>query len=142
MKIDKTVKRETMYVALGVLGPSVVLQLVFFFLGKWDMTVFLGNLLGIVAGVLNFFLMGLTVQKAVTLDEKEAAAKIKLSQLGRHLMLGTILVFAGVLPCFNLIATGVTLFFPRLAVMVRGFTIKDEPTDGRNEVADDGAAEK
>ena len=57
-----------MYVALGVLGPSVVLQLVFFFLGKWDMTVFLGNLLGIVAGVLNFFLMGLTVQKAVTLD--------------------------------------------------------------------------
>ena len=86
--------------------------------------------------------MGLTVQRAVILDEKEAAAKIKLSQLGRHLMLGAILVFAGVLPCFNLIAAGITLFFPRLAVMVRGFTIKDEPTNGRNEVADDGAAEK
>lgn len=142
MKIDKTVKRETLYVALGVLGPSLVLELVFLLLGKWDITVLLGNLLGIAAGVLNFFLMGLTVQKAVTLDEKEASAKLKLSQMGRHLMLGAILVLAGVVPCFHLIATAITLFFPRLAVMVRGFTIKDEPTDGRNEVADDGAAEK
>ena len=79
----------------------------------------LGNLLGGVAAILNFFLMGWTIQRAVGLDEKAAAAKLKLSQLLRMLML-VVLCFVGIaLDCFHTVAVIVPLFFPRIAVAFR-----------------------
>ena len=72
MKVDKTVKKETLYIAAlsGVL--SLLMQAVFLVIGQWHFSVFLGNLWGYAAAVGNFFLMGLTVQKAVLKDEEEA----------------------------------------------------------------------
>ena len=86
-RIDPTVKKETGYIAGWVLLLSAVMELVFLLTGHMDYTVPLGNLLGGVAAILNFFLMGWTIQRAVGLDEKAAAAKLKLSQLLRMLML-------------------------------------------------------
>ena len=74
MKTDKTVLRETAYIALGVLVLSLFMESVFLVVGRWDWTVLTGNLLGAAAAILNFFLMGRTVQKAVS-DEADTAAK-------------------------------------------------------------------
>ena len=79
----------------------------------------LGNLLGGVAAILNFFLMGWTIQRAVGLDEKAAAAKLKLSQLLRMLMLIVICCLGIALNCFQTVAVIVPLFFPRIAVAFR-----------------------
>ena len=79
-RIDPTVKKETGYIAGWVLLLSAVMELVFLLTGHMDYTVPLGNLLGGGAAILNFFLMGWTIQRAVGLDEKAAAAKLKLSQ--------------------------------------------------------------
>ncbi len=86
-RIDPTVKKETGYIAGWVLLLSAVMELVFLLTGHMDYTVPLGNLLGGGAAILNFFLMGWTIQRAVGLDEKAAAAKLKLSQMLRMLML-------------------------------------------------------
>ena len=72
MKIDATVKKETKYIALWVLLLSALMQSVFIVIGKWDHTVLLGNLLSGAAVILNFFLIGITVQKAL---EKEFKVK-------------------------------------------------------------------
>lgn len=74
-KIDATVKKETLFIAAFTLIFSAVMELVFLLLGYWSYKVVLGNLLGFTAAVLNFFLMGYTVQKAVLLEEKEAKKK-------------------------------------------------------------------
>ena len=63
MKIDKAVKRETAYIAVLVVLLSIIMELVFFFIGKWNFSVLWGNMLGGGVAVLNFFLMALTVQK-------------------------------------------------------------------------------
>lgn len=100
-RIDPTVKKETGYIAGWVLLLSAVMELVFLLTGHMDYTVPLGNLLGGVAAILNFFLMGWTIQRAVGLDEKAAAAKLKLSQLLRMLMLVVLCcvgIGAGLLP--------------------------------------------
>ena len=55
------------------------MQAVFLIIRMWDYTVILGNLLGAAVNVLNFFLMALTVQKAVEKEEKEAKQTMKLS---------------------------------------------------------------
>ena len=71
MKVDPVVKKETGTIAIGVCVLSLMMLAVFAFLQKLDYTVLLGNLLGCFAAVPNFFLMGLTVQKAVEKEEKE-----------------------------------------------------------------------
>ena len=76
-KVDKTVVKETKYIAFFVLTLSLLMQLIFFVLGKWNYTVLLGNILSGSVAVINFFLMGITVQKAVAKEEKDAKKQSK-----------------------------------------------------------------
>lgn len=150
-KIDAVVLRETAFVTAWVLILSAVMEAVFLICGAWDSRVILGNLLGAVGAVLYFFFMGLTVQKAVKLDSsdptavadtlnsdgedtdegqpeglhKDARKLMALSQTLRMLMLVVIAVIGAVFECFNLIAVLIPYFFPRIAVMLRPFFMKE-----------------
>ena len=118
-KIDPTVKKETKYIAYWVFLLSVIMQAVFIVIGKWNYTVLLGNLLTAVAGVLNFFFMGITVQKALTKDEKAAKSTMRVSQLYRMLFLVVVVVVGVYAPCFDMWAVLIPLFFTRIAVGFR-----------------------
>ncbi|MBR2925725.1 MAG: hypothetical protein IKC28_11935 [Clostridia bacterium] len=116
MQIDPAVKKETRYILGFSILLSAVMELVFYLCGHMDYTVPLGNLLGVCIAVLNFFLMGLTIQNSIGLDEKAASEKLKLSQKLRMLMV-IALAGAGVgLPCFHSLAVVIPLFFPRIAI--------------------------
>lgn len=128
-KIDATVRRETGYIALCVLAGSVLLQAVFWLLGRWHYSVLLGNLLGGSAAVGNFLLMGLTVQKAVTQEKKQAAQTMRLSQSLRLLGTGVVVIVGVALPLFSTWATVIPLFFPRIAVMLRPIFDKKAPAE-------------
>jgi len=82
-KVDGTVRKETIYIAAAVLILSMLMQAVFLIIKRWDYTVLLGNLLGGGVAVLNFFLMGLTVQKATGEEEKRARTLMHTSQIVR-----------------------------------------------------------
>ncbi|MFQ9681202.1 MAG: hypothetical protein ACLRZH_14965 [Ruthenibacterium lactatiformans] len=55
MKIQEATKRETLHIAAGTLAFSAVMNGVFALLGRWDLTVLWGTLLGGGFAVLNFF---------------------------------------------------------------------------------------
>ena len=118
-KIDKTVIKETKYIGSWVVLLSAVMEAVFLVLGKWDYTVLLGNSLTGIAGVLNFLLMGITVQKAVEKEEKAARAAMKVSQMYRTLFMLVVVIVGVVAPCFNIWAVIIPLFFPRIAIAIR-----------------------
>lgn len=118
-KVDKTVAKETIYIAVVTLILSMFMQSVFLIIHLWNYTVLLGNVLGYTAAVLNFFLMGLTVQKAVMMSEEDAKTRVKLSQMLRLFMLALFAIAAGVFKCFNLIAFVIPLLFPRIAITFR-----------------------
>lgn len=124
--VDPTVIRETRFIAAVVLILSALMQAVFLVLGKWDSSVLLGGLYGAALAVGNFFLMGLTVQKCLTMEPDDAKKRMKLSQQGRMLMLLVFCMIGAALPCFNTIALLVPQFFPRIGVTVRGLTLKGE----------------
>ena len=126
MKIDSTVKRETRYIALMAIALSLLMELVFIVIGQWSYKVLLGNILGAGVAVLNFFLMGLTVQNAVLLEEKEARDKMKLSMTLRSFLLMLTAVLGVVVQVFNAPATIIPLFFVRIAVALRPVFIKDK----------------
>lgn len=118
-KIDKTVIKETKYIGSWIVLLSAVMEAVFLVLGKWDYTVLLGNILTGIAGVLNFLLMGITVQKAVEKEEKAARAAMKVSQMYRTLFMLVVVIIGVVAPCFNIWAVIIPLFFPRIAIAIR-----------------------
>ena len=126
MKIDSTVKRETRYIALMAIALSLLMELVFIVIGQWSYKVLLGNILGAGVAVLNFFLMGLTVQNAILLEEKEARDKMKLSMTLRSFLLMLTAVLGVVVPVFNAPATIIPRFFVRIAVALRPLFIKDK----------------
>ncbi len=121
-KIDKTILRETRYIGAWVLIFSALMQAVFLIIGKWDYTVLLGNLLSGVCSVLNFLFLGLTVQKAIgSNDEKYVKNLMRLSQALRLLFVLCVAVLGATIPCFNLWATLIPLFFARIAITIRPF---------------------
>lgn len=123
-KIDATVKKETLYIAMATIILSTLMQAIFLITGKWDYTVLLGNLLGAVAAIGNFFVMGLGVQKALGKDEKEAKSVMKLSQTVRMLVLFVIAMVGYLVPVFNTLAVVLPYIFPRLAITLRPFFMK------------------
>ena len=115
MKIDKAIKQESIYLLIGVVILSAIMEAVFLICGAFDYTVILGNILGGGIAVLNFFLMGITLQKSLTDTEiKTAENRMKMSQSFRFLML---IIVAVVIP----------FFFPRVVMTIRGLKIKDSP---------------
>ena len=154
MKLDKTIYKETAYIAIWTLIFSVLMNAVFLVVKKWDLTVLWGNLLSFASGVLNFFLLGVTVQKALNFEEKKAKNAMKLSQSLRLLMTFVIAVVGVVLNCFNTMAVLVPLIFPRIAIAMRPLfdkktskggeisgngqddSLADEPSDGRDDAVD------
>ena len=118
-KIDATVIKETGYIAFWVLVLSALTQSVFLVIGKWDYTVLLGNILSGAVAILNFFLMGITVQRALEKNEEDAKKSIKVSQLYRFLLLVVVVIIGVVLPCFSIWTVIIPMFFPRIAILFR-----------------------
>lgn len=124
IKLDATVKNETLYIAYFCIILSVLMQIVFILLKKWTYTVLLGNLLSLGIAIFNFLAMGITVQKAVTLDAESAKKLMRSSQGLRNVAIFAAVVIGVVAPCFNTVAVIVPLFFPRIAVSFRPFIKK------------------
>jgi predicted histidine transporter YuiF (NhaC family) len=132
-RIDPVVRKETAFVALWVAVAILPVQMVFWALGRWDYTVLLGSLLGSITAVGNLLMIGLMVQKAVSQTEKQAKNTVRLSQGGRLLLQGVILVVAAALPkVFNVWAAAIPLLVPRIALSLRELVLaKRNPSPDR-----------
>ena len=118
-KIDPTVLKETRYIALWELILVLLMHAVFLVLGKWDLTVLWGSLLGGIAAVLNFLIMGIHVQHALSLEADDAKKAVKSSQSVRTVMMFIVAVIGAAVPCFSIWASIIPIFFPRFAIALR-----------------------
>lgn len=119
-KLDKTIIRETVYISIWVLIFSVLMQAVYLIISKWDYTVLLGNLLGDAAAILNFFLLGLTVQKVTGKEGDKVKATMRFSQVYRLLGMAAVIILGIVLPCFEMWSVIISaVLFARIAILIR-----------------------
>ena len=119
VKADSVVIKETKYIAYFSVILSVLMQAAFLLFRKWDYTVLLGNLLSLAIGVLNFYFMGISVQKAVDKEQADAARLMRASQGIRNVAVFASVATGVVLPWFNTVAVILPIFFPRVAVAFR-----------------------
>lgn len=154
IKIQPAVRKETLRIAAGTSVLTVLMLGVFLILGRFDVTVLLGALLGSAAAIGNFFLLGLSVQKAAetmngvklpsyeeaeaglepgqeaepaaTPETKLAKQRMQLSYTGRMILLAAVGVLGLTLPCFHAVATVVPFLFPRVVISLYGIRNKKE----------------
>lgn len=141
MKIQKAIWQESRNIAVGVIALSVVMQAIFFLIGKWDITVLWGNLLGGAYAILNFFILGLTVQKvAEDADEKRGKNLMQFSYSTRMLFT-MVIVFLGItMSAFNWIAVFIPQLFPRITIAIMGFSGKHAKDAQREQEMKEAAA--
>ena len=125
-KIDPTVLKETKFIGLITLLFGLLQQAVFLIIGKWNFYVLLGGIFGWLVALGNFFLMCLTIQKAVSQDEKDAKNTMKLSQNIRLLGLFLFALIAYLLPFINTVAAILPYLYPRFAISLSPFLRKND----------------
>lgn len=119
IKADKTILKETKYIAFVVIILSVLMESVFLILQKWNYTVILGNILSAGVSILNFFFMGITIQKSLSKEPADAKKLIQASQNARNLGMFVAVAMGVLLPYFNTVAVIIPIFFPRIAIALR-----------------------
>lgn len=131
-EIQPAVKKETKRVAAAVAVELALMWIIFGVLHftmpdkvPFDYRVILGGLGGGAVAVLNFFLMGLTVQKvAASTDEDSARLRMKASYSQRMLLQMAWVIAAIVAPCFQFAAGIIPLLFPGTAIKLMGIIRK------------------
>ena len=119
--VRKETKRVAVITVIGVVIEIAVFAILHFaaFPDKvpFDYRVILGTVCGGAVAILNFFLMGITVQKvSSTEDEQKASARMKASYTQRMLLQVIWIVLAIALPCFHYVAGIIPLLFPSLGL--------------------------
>lgn len=138
MKIQQATKRETLHIATGVLIFSAVMNLIFVLLRRWDLSVLWGSLLGGGFAVVNFFALGLTVQKmAADPNEKRGKLTMQMSYTLRMLFTVFIVALAIKLPGVSWLPTVISLFFPRLTILAMQLLGMYKPPRKENEKGGD-----
>lgn len=119
MKIAPAVKKETGHIALGTAVGVVIMLVVFAVLGDFSAGVAVSGILGGAVAVGNFFLLGLTVQKAANGQPEDRARKwMQFSYNMRMLVMVVWLIVALAVPFFNWVAALIPLLMPRLTIGV------------------------
>lgn len=122
--VKKETKRVAVITAIGVALMWIVFGVLHIAVPEkvpLDYTVFLGGVVGGLVAVLNFFFMGLAVQKAASAsDEDTARMNIKASYSQRMMLQMLWVILAIVVPCFHFVAGIVPLLFPGTGIKIAG----------------------
>lgn len=105
---------------LAVNAVYFAVLIVLFFAFGFDYTLLVGGVWGNIAGVGNFWLMGITAEKAVRRrDPKAAQSYMNTMYCIRYLGLFLVMTAAAVLPFVNVVTAAVPLFFPRIIITIK-----------------------
>ena len=122
--VKKETKRVIVITLLGLFLMWILFAALHFIMPDkvpLDYTVFLGGIAGGCVAVLNFFIMGLAVQKAAAAeDEGTARMKIKASYSQRFMMQVFWVIIAIIAPCFHFVAGIAPLLFPGTGIKIVG----------------------
>ena len=127
-KPQQSIVKETKRIGVGTVIKLVVMLAVYAVLGKFTVGVLLGGLLGSAYAIFNFFMLGMTLQKAASMtDQQMAHMKVRSSYSTRMIGMLILAVVAFALPFVEGIPCLIALLFPRATIFVLQVTgqVKD-----------------
>lgn len=133
MKIDATVKKETLFIMYGMLILSALMEAVYLIIGYWHISVLIANVIGAGISILNFFLMGISIQKSLNDEPEDAKRRLKVSQQFRQLLVFVVICAGASVCAFGvvseertlgyIIALVLPLLFNRITIAIRSINM-------------------
>lgn len=127
-KPQQGIVKETKRIAIGTVIMLIVMLVVYAVLDRFTIGVLLGGLLGSAYAIFNFFMLGMTLQKAASMtDQQMAHMKVRSSYSTRMVGMLVLAVLAFALPFVEGIPCLIALLFPRTTILMLQLTgqIKD-----------------
>ena len=127
---QESIIREVKRIAVGECVFLAVMLAVYAVIGRFSLAVVLGGALGAAYAVLNFYMLGVTVQRVADMadsgeqDEKIAKARMKSSYTTRMVLMVGVVIVAFVLPFVDVLACIILMLFPRLTILALQLTGK------------------
>ncbi len=104
---------------LAINAVYFALLIVLFFACGFNYSLLLGGVWGNIAGVGNFWLMGVSAENSLRHSAKSAQKYMNTLYCVRYLGLFLVMTAAAVLPFIDLLSAAVPLFFPRIIITVK-----------------------
>lgn len=130
--MSKTLIREVRNIALISLALGVIQMIVTIPIGFFGIETGLGTLLGCVAAVLNFALMGIILEKSVA-HGKGAQGLMGMGYIFRLIIIAAVILWAIKASYLNWVCTVIPLLFPRIAIYIINFIRRKERTAEKDE---------
>lgn len=125
MKLTPVVAENIKKIACYNLGLTIIENVVFFIIGLWGLDVLFGSLFGYAISVINFVWLGLSVQKAMDKEQKQAQMYMQSTYTARMVLFCISFVIALIIPVFNWIAAVIPFIFTRISIMIINFVNKE-----------------
>lgn len=153
MKLQPASKKEVTRITVGTLVCDVIMIAALFLLSQFEIGSFdfikilLGALCGSVIAVANFIILCLTIQSAVSMDnKKKMKAKFQFSYNARIILQSAWIVAAFLLRSkIHFIAAAAPVFFPKITILYLQFsgklnsaTASAQPTEQQEDTGDSG----
>ena len=125
---QESIVKGTKRIAIGVSCMLVAMFVIYAIMGRMTLGVALGGLIGGAYGIFNFFMLGMTIQKATReTDEMMARARIRSSYSMRMMGALIISVIAFAIPFVDGLPCIIALLFPRATILIMQITgqVKD-----------------
>ena len=126
MKIDKTVIKETAYIAFGTVALDAVMILIYSFITDFRFDMLYSAAFGSLCAVMNFFFMAYTLQKAVDINSEDCddkaekvQLKVKSSYAVRTMIFVLTLAVALITGWFDTYALLIPVLFPNIIARIR-----------------------
>lgn len=117
--------RSLMPYFLAINGVYFAVVLVLFFALGFDYTLITGAVYGNIICVLNFWVLGITAQKAIRKSVKGAQTYMNAMYCLRYLGLFLAMTIAAIVPFISLFAAVIPLLFTRASITLRALKEKD-----------------
>ncbi len=106
---------------------TAIENLGFIIFAKWDYTVLIGSLWGLLMTEIFFYLISVTVPKALRYGDTEMAQKaVRVSNIERLFILGVGIVMAFKLNFINAVAALIPLLFTGISIKIYNFRRREE----------------
>jgi len=114
--VDTTL-RETIKLLKGIIVLDIIFIAIIYILGKFDIPMLQGILIGSVYALLNFRLIAVSLNRAVQMSPGRAQIFASISYMGRLALTAAIILAAIKVDYINAFGVIVPMFFPKIIIV-------------------------
>ncbi|MBO3444045.1 MULTISPECIES: ATP synthase subunit I [Clostridia] len=121
--MDIKMRNEIKYITKGVIVFDIIIIAILLITSNFTKAMLLGIVFGTIIAVLNFRLLALSIDKAVTMSASKAQIHMSSRYVVRMTIIGIVLLVSAQAPYLNILGVALGLLSPKFVILSRRILI-------------------